>query len=182
MKKYFVIALAIAAFSAAAVGQKSNADIASRNRNGKIKLTFENGSSKIMAVGENFADEEAKAAKIMAMNFATGFFFPGQTLERAPDQILLTFWVMSKKPRFAESHSLTFYAGGDEIAIGDGRYSGKARENMEYLNFSISRDVLVKVVSHSNVQFKLGDANFSFTRDQMRMLADLLELSDPMNR
>lgn len=182
MKKYFVIAIAIVAFSTPAFGQKTNADINSQNRNGKIKLTFENGSSKIMAVSENFADAEAGAAKIMAMNFAAGFFYPGQTLDRAPDQILLTFWVMSKKPRFAENHSLNFYAGGEEIGIGDARYSGKARENMEYLNFSISRDVLVKVASNSNVQFKLGDANFTFTRDQMRMLADLLELSDPMNR
>ena len=141
-----------------------------------MKLTFDagSGSSKLMGVAENFSDSEAKAAKVMAMNFAIGFFYPGQTLERAPEQVQLTFWVMSKKPVFAERHSLTIYAGGEEIIIGDARYSPRARENMEYLNFNVSRDALIKIASNSNVQFKLGEANFTFTRSHLRMFADLI--------
>jgi hypothetical protein len=180
MKSSLLIAALLLFFSFSVPAQKTNAQLSSQIRNGKIKLSFEGGSTKLMGVGENFTDSEAKAAKVMAMNFAIGFFYPGQTLERAPEQIMLTFWIMSKKPAFAEKHSLTFYVGGDEIIVGDARYGAKARENMEYLNFNISRDVLVKVASNSNVQFKLGDTIFAFSRNHMRMIADLLVLSDPM--
>ena len=134
-----------------------------------------------MAVAENFPDSEVKAAKVLAMNFAVGFFYPGDKLERMPKQIMFTFWVMSKKPQFADKHSLTLFAGGETFEIGDTRYSGKPQQNMEYLNFLISREVLVKVCSFSDVRIKLGDADFTFTKDQLRMLADLLILSDPTN-
>ena len=181
MKKLIIIALTILLTSLAANAQKSNADLNSQIKNHKIKLTFEGGSSKLMAIAENFPDSEAKAAKVMAMNFAAGFFYPGDKLQQMPQQIMLTFWVMSKKPQFAEKHSLTIYSGGEAFEIGDSRYSGKPQQNMEYLNFVISRDVLMKAVSFSDVQFKLGDSNFAFTKDQLRMLADLLILSDPMS-
>ena len=181
MKKLSILVLALFLFTLAAEAQKANDKLASQIRNSKIKLTSDGGSSKLMAVAENFTDAEAKAAKVMAMNFAIGFFYPGQTLERMPNDLLLTFWVMSKKPAFAERHSLTFYVDGDEIMAGDARYSSRARENMEYLNFQVSRDVLVKIASTSNVHFRLGDATFKFSNDQMRMIADLLELSDPLN-
>ena len=65
--------------------------------------------SKVMAVAENFPDAEASRANVRAMNFAIGFFYLGQTLERAPDPILLTFWVLSKKPQFGENHSMTLF-------------------------------------------------------------------------
>ncbi|MFL6468949.1 MAG: hypothetical protein ACJ72Z_13405 [Pyrinomonadaceae bacterium] len=184
MKKYFLIAVALFLSSAAVTAQKSGQDLSSQLRGSKIKITYDaaSGSSKLMGVAENFSDAEAKNAKIAAMNFAIGFFFPGQTLDRAPEQIKLTFWVMSKKPQFAEHHSLEFYAGGESIPVGEARYAAKGRENMEYLNFEISRDVLIKIASYSNVQFKLGDANFTFSRDQLRMFADLLIAADPLDR
>jgi len=180
MKKYILIAAALFLSSAVVNAQKSNQDLSSQLKGSKIKLTYDagSGSSKLMGVAENFSDSEAKNAKLVAMNFAVGFFYPGQSLEHAPEQIMLTFWAMSKKPQFAENHSLTIFAGGDEFEIGDARYAARAREDMEYLNFLINRDVLTRIASNSNVQFKLGDANFTFTRDQMRMFADLLVAAD----
>ena len=181
MKKLSILFLLVLMSSLSANAQKTNEKLTSQIRSNKIKLTFDGGTTKLMAVAENFPDSEVKAAKVMAMNFAVGFFYPGQTFERMPSEMLLTFWVMSKKPVFAERHSLTFFVDGDEVIVEDARYSARARENMEYLNFNISRDVLVKIASTSNVHFKLGDATFKFTSDQMRMLADFLLLSDPMN-
>lgn len=181
MKKLLLLSIALFLSSLVVHAQKTNDQLASRIRNDKIKLTFEGGTTKLMAVAENFPDTEAKAAKVTAMNFAVGFFYPGRVLERSPGEMLLTFWVMSKKPVFAERHSLTFYVDGEELIVGDPRYSSRARENMEYLNFVVSRDMLVKIASTSNVHFKLGDATFKFTNDQMRTLANLLELSDPLN-
>jgi hypothetical protein len=180
MKKLLFLFLVFALSSFAAYSQKTNDKLSSQIRNSRIKLTFEGGSTKLMAVSENFTDSEAKAAKVTAVNFAVGFFYAGQTLERMPGEMLLTFWVMSKKPVFAERHSLTFYVDGDEIIVDNARYSSRARENMEYLNFNVSRDILVKIASTSNVYFKLGEATFKFSNGQMRMLADMLELSDPM--
>jgi hypothetical protein len=182
MKKYlfFVIILAL---SSTAFAQKPNDKLSSQLRKTDLKLTFDagSGSSKLMGVSENFADSETKHAKLMAMNFAVGFFYPGQTLERAPGQVMLTFWAMSKKPVFAENHSLTLFVAGDEIIVGDARYAARARENMEYLNFNIDRDLLIKIAENSNVQFRLGNSNFSFTQSQMRLFADLALASDPMN-
>ncbi len=181
MKHFILFSVVLLLSSYAVQAQKSNYAIASQIRNGKIALTFDGGTTKLMAVSENFPDQEAKAAKLMAMNFAVGFFYPGQALERMPQEMLLTFWAMSKKPVFAGRHTLTFFVDGDEVTIADARYSARSRENMEYLNFNISRDVLVKIATTSNVHFKLGDATFKFTNDQIRMLADLLMLSDPLN-
>jgi hypothetical protein len=181
MKKHLLVIVALFLSSMAIQAQKSNQALGSELKNSKIKLTYDAGSgtSKLMGVAENFSDSEAKNAKVTAMNFAVGFFYPGQILERAPEQVLLTFWVMSKTPQFAEKHSLTILAGGEEFDIGDARYAAKAREDMEYLNFLINRDVLTKIASNSNVRFKLGNASFTFSRDQLRMLADLVKASDP---
>lgn len=178
MKKlFFVLAILLSSF--AVVAQKSNAELSAQIKNSRIKLTNDGGSSKLMAVSENFPDAEAKAAKVLAINFAAGFFYAGDRLERTPNEIQLTFWVMSNKPQFAESQSLTINAGGESFDIGDARYVARARDGMEYLNFNISRDVLAKACSFSDVRLKLGDANFAFTKDQLLMLADLLILSDP---
>ena len=183
MKKLIIVTLAILLSSFSAAAQKSNAELSSQIKNNKIKLTYDagSGSSKLMAIAENFPDSEAKAAKVMAMNFAAGFFYAGDKLERTPNEIQLTFWVKSKKPQFAEKHSLTIYSGGEILEIGEARYVARVRDNMEYLNFNIDRDVLMRACKYSDVQFKLGDANFAFTKDQLRMLADLLILSDPIN-
>ena len=82
-------------------------------------------TSKLMGVSENFSDGEAGSAGVRAMNFAVGFFFAGQELKKSPDQIMLTFWVLTKKPRFAENHHLTVFLPGEILVLGDARYAAK---------------------------------------------------------
>ena len=145
-----------------------------------ITLTHDSASnmSKIMAVSGNFSDAESKAADIRAMNFAAGFLYQGQSLDRSPDQILVTFWVLAKQNRFGNGHALVMQLDGQTVDLGDSRYVARPRDNMEYLNFNLSRDVLARVVSGSNVRFTLGGAIFTFSSDQQKMLANLLSLSD----
>ena len=53
---------------------------------------------------------------------------------------------------------------------------------MEYLNFNLTREMLTKIAANSNVRFRLGTAEFKFTNDQLRMIANLMLLSDPANK
>lgn len=147
---------------------------------GGISLSYDAGSnvSKLMAVSENFDDSDARRAGLQAMNFAAGFLYAGQAIKKSPDTMIVTFWVLTKKPRFAQRHDLTIYAGGEVLNIGESRYSARARENIEYLNFNISREALSKVAKQTNVRFTLGEAEFVFTKGQLRMLANLLLLCD----
>lgn len=146
-----------------------------------ISVTHEptSNSSKLMLVAENFSDDEAGRAGVMAMNFATGFFFSGTELKTAPDKILFTFWIMSKKPRFAADHRLEFTVGNETIAIGESRYAAKANRNMEYLNYEIRRDDFMKIANQTKVGIKIGKEEFSFTRSQLHSLASLMLVSDP---
>ena len=109
------------------------------------------------------------------MNFAVGFMYAGQSLAKAPDSVIFTFWVLTKKPRFAASHNLTV----GNLDLGTARYISKPRENMEYLNFDITRESLAKIASSPEAKVKLGEFEISFTRNQIRNLTDLLVLSDP---
>lgn len=142
-----------------------------------ITATFNaaGNSSKIMAVTENFSDGEARAAGLQAMNFAMGFFYPGKELAAAPDEIHLAFWVLTKKPRFAETHGLKIVAGGQTVDLGEARYGAKPRENMEYLNFSVTRDDLSKL-AQSGTQIQLGSERFTITSSQANTIKDLLAL------
>jgi hypothetical protein len=68
---------------------------------------------------------------------------------------------------------------GEEILVlGSARYVAKTREDMEYLNFEISRDNLVKIAARSNVSFQLGNESFTFTRQHLKLLADVLVASE----
>ena len=145
-----------------------------------ITLTYDPAAktSKLIGVSENFAKSEASRAGILAMNFAIGFFYPGDALEKAPETFHLAFWVMSRKPRFTENHSMTAALREEMLVIGSARYASKPREQMEYLNFDISRENLAKVAAESNVRFKLGDEEFTFTKSQMKLLADVLTITE----
>jgi hypothetical protein len=184
MKKLFFVAIFVLVLVSAALSQARTNDAISRQiselRSEKIfTLTHDEGgtSSKLLAVAENFSDREAGDAGLMAMNFATGFFYVGNVLERAPERVMLTFWVMSKKPRFAENHEFSVFAGDEVIVIGNGRYSAKPRENMEYLNYELTREDLAKIAARSNVRFSLGGREFTFSRQHLKIFADLLVLS-----
>lgn len=114
----------------------------------------------------------------MAMNFASGFFFVGESLAAAPERMQFTFWVMSKKPRFAAAHELEFIAGSESILVGAARYAAKPARNMEYLNYEISRTDLEKIAKQTRVIAKIGAYDFQLTRHQLKSLADLLLITD----
>jgi hypothetical protein len=186
MRSVTFIAIAILFVTASADAQSKPNDAIARQlktlgAESSITLTHDNGSnmSKLMAVSENFSDAEAKSADVRAMNFAVGFFYPGETLEKSPDPILLTFWVLAKQNRFGNGHALVVQIDGETLDIGDSRYVARPRDNMEYLNFNLTRDVLAKIARGSSVKFTLGGAGFTFSKEQQRMLANLLSLSDP---
>jgi formate-dependent phosphoribosylglycinamide formyltransferase (GAR transformylase) len=113
------------------------------------------------------------------MSFGTAFFYQGQALAAAADPIALTFWVMTKKSQFAANHKWTAIAGSETLDLGDAQYAAKPANNMEYLNFQVSRENLRKLAAQANVKFKLGTAEFEFSVSQQKLLADLLRLSDP---
>src|SRR5687768_10902593 len=120
MKSLLYSALAILLCSAFASAQSKPNDAIARQvktlgSESTITLSHDHASnmSKLMAVSENFSDSEAKAADVRAMNFAAGFLYSGQSLEKSPDPILLTFWVLSKQNRFGNGHA--FVVQVDEI-------------------------------------------------------------------
>jgi hypothetical protein len=132
-------------------------------------------SSKIMAVTDNFSDSEAHAAGVQAMNFAVGFFYPGKELAAPPNELHLAFWVLSKKPRFAESHGFKIVSGEQTFDLGDGRYAAKPREDMEYLNFSVTREDLSKLAQPGS-RIQLGNFQFTLTPSQVNTIKNLLTL------
>ena len=185
MKQLLFVAVCVLTLASAALSQAKPNDAISRQISGlksekTFTLTYDQGgnSSKLLAVAENFSNREAGDSGLMAMNFATGFFYPGNALEKTPERIMLTFWAMSKKPRFAENHEFSVFSGDEVIVVGNGRYSARARENMEYLNYEISREDLAKIAAGSNVRFALGGREFTFTRQHLKIFADMLVLSE----
>ena len=146
----------------------------------QISVSFDQGgnTSKLKAVADNFRDSEAGAAGVRAMNFALGFFYAGNVLQSSPRQIMFSFWIMSKKPRFADNHRLTIELGSEAIDLGEGRYSPKPQMDMEYLNYEISLQDLTSVATSSNVVFKVGQNSFSATPDQLRVIKAVARIAE----
>ncbi|HQU82201.1 MAG TPA: hypothetical protein PKY59_03700 [Pyrinomonadaceae bacterium] len=182
MKKIFTIFALVFVFCFNAAAQKSNDAIAKQIKQLKadknITLNYDDGSkmSKIMVVTDNFSDSEANQFGLQAVNFALAFFYLGKTLENAPESITLTFWVMTKKPKFAESHNLEFVLGSEKLDLGEARYAAKPAQNMEYLNFKISPDEMEKITKASDVKLNLGKAVFKLTADQKKTLSNLVKI------
>ena len=145
-----------------------------------ITLTHDAASNttKIMGVSENFSKDEASRSGLLAMNFAMGVIYPADNIVASPESFLLTFWVMAKKPRFGSNHSMTVSLRDEMLVIGSARYAGKPREQMEYLNFEISRENLLKIAGQSDVRFQLGDEQFTFTKSQMKLIGDMLMVTE----
>jgi hypothetical protein len=143
----------------------------------QIELSNDGGASKVFGRADNFADAEARAAHIEAMNFGMAFFFPGTSLTTAPDTINLTFWVLTKKPQFAANSKWVVTLPNETLDLGDSRYSGKGQ--MEYLNFKIKRDDLAKIAAGRDVKFKLGTATFTFTPEQLQLFRNIIAISEP---
>lgn len=176
-----ILLLALSAFSQ----DKSN-DIISRQIRAlgvekPITVTFDpsGNSSKLMAVTENFSYDETDRAGIRAMNMALGFFYPGSALAASPERLLFTFWCKTRKPRFADNHKLTIeLPGGRIIDIGDARYSPRPRDEMEYLNFEITRSDLASLAAASGAIFHLGNYTFALTPQQQKVLRALTRIAD----
>lgn len=187
MKKiYLISAIFLLTATLAAAQSKSNETISKQIKTLKAEKVFalsydeSAATSKLMVTAGNFDDGEAKKAGLQAMNFGMAFFYPGKTLTSTPDPINLTFWVLTKKPRFSEAHNLTVTANGETLDLGDARYVSKPKENMEYLNFQISRANLEKIAkAGGEVKLKIGTNEFKFTPEHLRIFANLLTLSDP---
>ncbi len=184
MKRSILLAVAAAFLTLSTSAQsKSNDAISTQIKALKsertISLTYDQNSnvSKLMVVTENFTDREAGNAGVQAMNFALGFMYSGQSLAKVPDSMILTFWVLTKKPQFAANHSL--FITGAHLDLGAARYVSRLRDNMEYLNFDISRENLAKIARDSRGKFRLGEGEFTFTRDHLEAISDLLIISDP---
>jgi hypothetical protein len=184
MKKIFFAVTVIAAACLAAPAQSKSNDAISKQikalgSSKTIELTYDQNSnvSKLRAVTENFQDSGKTG--VQAMNFAIGFMYPGRELARAPENLLLTFWVLTKKPRFASNHNLTLNYAAGMLDLGPARYVAKPREDMEYLNFEISRDDLAKMIGQPNPSLKLGEFQLTLTPGQQKAISDLLILSDP---
>ena len=144
-----------------------------------VTLSYDQNSniSRLMAVTENF-DNTGKIG-IQAMNFAVGFMYSGQSLTNAPDKMIFTFWVLTKKPRFASNHNLAITGGNTDLDLGTARYVSRTRDDMEYLNFELSRENLAKITAGSNTRIHLGEAVLMFTPSQLKVISDMLLLSDP---
>jgi hypothetical protein len=177
------VIISLAAIASAQSGKTNDAisrQIKSLGVEKAITVSFDSGgnASKIMAVTENFANREVDRAGIQAMNFAMGFFYPGTILAASPERLHFTFWVLTKKPRFAENHYFTADLGGKILDLGEARYSPKPREDMEYLNFEISRTDLTALAAADNVTFRLGSYTFTATSEQLKVIRSLVRIAD----
>jgi hypothetical protein len=176
MKTYALIVSAILLLSAAAFSQeKTNDEINRQIRStgvDHVNVSFDASSnmSKLMAVSENFSNRDADSAGVLAMNFAMGFFYTGQSLKSSPESVHFSFWVLTKKPRFAESHHLTVDLDGRTLDLGDARYAAKPAQNMEYLNFELSRSDLTAIGSGKNVTFHIGARTFTASAAQINSI------------
>ena len=183
MKSTLAVVFTLFLFSFSSSAQLSNETIQLRiraTRADNINLTYDEtgGTSKLMSVSENFARGEASKAGVLAMNFALGCIYPGNSLAKSPETFLFSFWVLSRKPRFGENHAMTVALREEMLVIGSARYSAKPSQQMEYLNFEISREKLAKIAAETEVRFQLGEQEFTFTKSQMKLIADVLAVTE----
>jgi len=178
----FVLVIFIWAVSAAFAQSKSNGDISRKikqlNIDKNITVSYDGNTSRVMGVADNFTDKDVSRLGIQAMNFAVGFFYAGDQLREAPDPIMLTFWVLTKRPRFADVQSVTFNIDGEALIVDNIHYAAKARENVEYINCKVSRNDLARISGGRDVKVRIGNGEFKFLPDQIRMLSDLLIISN----
>ncbi len=180
MNRYLLITVALVSAITISAQRSNDAiqkQIKSLKADKQITLTFDGGSTKIMAIADNFADSEAKTAGVQAMNFGIAFFYAGKDLATPPATINFTFWVMSKKPKFADAHAWKATIGTETLDLGDARYVAKSGENMEYLNFKLKREDLAKI-ANSTGKITLGTASFTFTASQLTLLKNMIAVSD----
>jgi len=132
----------------------------------------------IRAVSDNFAEGETKAAGARAMNFAVGMMYVGKELKNAAEPFKMAFWVNAPKPAFAQGQPIQIYAGETLAEIRDARHIRRDRDSMEYLNFQLTRAQLENLATHENARVYIGRHLLTFTRSQLKLLADLFIATD----
>lgn len=154
-------------------------DIHSLGSSASIIVHYDAGSNvtTLKAIAENFADAETKRAGIRAMNFASGAIYIGNGIDKQLDQLTFSFWAMSSKPRFGERHGLVVVTRTGRVNVGDSRYVARARDGMEYLNFSLTREQLA-AIAQNGTTVELGAYTFTMTASQQKMISDLLKVTD----
>ena len=163
--------------------EKSNDEINRQIRSlgvDHVNVSFDASSnrSKLMAVSENFSDRDANSAGVQAMNFALGFFYSGTSLKNSPESVHFSFWVLTKKPRFAENHHLMVEIDGRTLDLGDARYAAKPERNLEYLNFELSRADLASIGSAGKAVFHIGTHTFSASASQLKLINAATRVAD----
>lgn len=184
MKSTLTLLLSVVVFAFSAHAQDTNKVLANRIKELKaektITLTYnaKANSSKIMAQTDNFDSKEASKAGIQAMNFGMAFSYPGNELAAPPDEIALTFWVLTKQPRFAAANTWKVTLDGGTLDLGPARYTARPASGMEYLNFKITPSDLAKFALGSKAEFVLGNYKFAFTPAQLVILRNFLSIAD----
>ena len=127
----------------------------------------------IRAVSDNFDEEETKKAGIRAMNFAAGVMYIGTEFKTSPEPVKMSLWAMTSKPVFAGTTVMQVYAGNGLFEIGDVRQVRRERDQMEYVNFQLTREQLKTLALQTNARVVVGRHIFTLTRSQLKLLADL---------
>jgi len=182
MKQIFLILLTTIFISASVIAQSNtnaeiNSHIKALNAGEFITLTFNGNTTTIRAVSDNFSQTEASRSGIQAMNFALGLYYPGDKLLHTPEKLLLSFWVLTKKPRFGEHNSLSFKKNGATIDLGNSRYVYKDRLDVEYLNFELRPEQLAALMASDGGKISLGSETFTLTSSQKKIFKDILEIT-----
>lgn len=135
-------------------------------------------SSKVMLFSEDFGKSQYESLGLKSLSFGMAFFYAGKNLMAPPTTVNLTFWVQTKKPKFADEHNAAIVSGAEIFNLGEARYVSRPNENMEYLNLVVPYETLMKMTD-ANAVLNLGTAQFKFTPAQRKSVATLVKISDP---
>lgn len=178
----FSVILIFVSFSFAQ--SKTNEAISSQlktlNAGKTIEVEYNSSANvtKILAFSEDFGGDQNKKSNLSAFSFGIAFNYNGKTLNAPPPVFTVTFWARGKKPVFAESHRLTVITdSGETLDLGEARYAKKSNDSTEYLNFIIARENIAKIAKSKTARLKLGNAEFTFKPEHLRLLSNMLAVS-----
>lgn len=184
MKIFLTVLTFIGIFTAVSFGQsKSNANISKQIKETGAEKTIvlehneSSNATKLMFFGEDFGHSQYEKTGIKSLTFGMMFFYPGKNLDAAPAAVTWTFWVESKKPKFAQSHNVSIFTPTETIDLGSARYAAKSGENREFLNFAVPFETLKKIAESANGNLKIGDYELKFTPEHLRRLKDFVALA-----
>lgn len=185
MKKIFLaiaLTLSFTIFSHAQAKSNDaiNSQIKSLNVQKMVKLEYDGDSTKMIGLGADFGDQDGKNG-FSSFTFGMAFNYNGRSLPYSVPAFVMTFWAKPKGgQKFANSHALKFVVDGEEIDMGDARYTYK--NGMEYMNFMMNRDQLSKLANATEIAIKIGSAEFSALDSHKKLFSSLYTVSDINNQ